>query len=191
MALQPLVFISLSLSFSLAVLLSATPCYWFHLSFTVQLKVFTIFLLPTQHARSLSCRPPDIAFLCCSPKSIVLILAWIDCAISYCKRGRLHHAYIHLYPFHLSLPFPSSNSFRACWHASAETKSPTFPFSVPVPLKLELTNFWGYCCTWSCYWDTILHELVVYQELLEMSEKDIFMYSQAKKKFQTCFEKCF
>ncbi len=146
-----------------------------------------MFLLPTQHARSLSCRPPDIAFLCCSPKSIVLILAWIDCAISYCKRGRLHHAYIHLSPFHLSLPFPSSNSFRACWHTSAETKSPTFPFSVSVPLKLELTNFWGYCCTWSCYWDTILHELVVYQELLEMSEKDILMYSQAKKKFQKSF----
>ncbi len=54
--------------------------------------------------------------------------------------------------------------------------------SVLVPLKLELTNFWDYCCTWSCYWDTILHELVVYQELLEMSEKDILMYSQAKKK---------
>lgn len=137
MALQLLVFISCSLSFSLAVLLSATPCYWFRLSFTVQLKVFTISLLPTQHARSLSCRPPDIAFLCYSPKSIVLILAWIDCAISYCKRCRLHHAYIHLYPFHLSLPFPPSNSFS---HTSAKTKSLGFSYAVLVPLKLELTE---------------------------------------------------
>lgn len=133
MALQSLVFVcffSSSFSLFLAVLPSATPCYWFSLSFTVQLKVFTIFLLPTQrvllHARSLSCSPPDIAFLCYSPESIVLILAWIDCAISYCKRRRLHHAYIYLYPFHLSLPLPSSNSFRPLCHTSAKTKRPEF-----------------------------------------------------------------
>lgn len=134
MALQLLVFVSCSLSFYLAVLLSGTPCYWFRLSFTVQLKVFTIFLLPTQrvllHARSLSCSPPDIAFLCYGPESIVLILAWIDCAISYCKRCRLHHAYIYLYPFHLSLPLPSSNSFRPLCHTSAKTKRPQFSYAV-------------------------------------------------------------
>lgn len=149
MALQSLVFISCPLSFSLAVLLSATLCYWFHLSFTVQLKVFTIFLLPTQHARSLSCSPPDIAFLCYSPKSIVLILAWIDCAISYCKRCRLHHAYIHLYPFHLSLPFPSSNSFRACWHTSAKTKSPKFSYAILV-----------FQCHWNWNWHKLLRLLL-------------------------------
>lgn len=130
MALQPLVFVCFFSPLSLSLLLSATPCYWFRLSFTIQLKVFTMFLLPTQrvllHACSLSCNPPDIAFLCYSPESIVLILAWIDCAISYCKRSRLHPAYIYLYPFHLSLPLPSSNSFRPLCHTSAKTKRPEF-----------------------------------------------------------------
>lgn len=169
MALQPLVFISCSLSFSLAVLLSLNhPVLLISSVIYVQLKVFTIVLLPTQHARSLSCRPPDITFLCYSPKSIVLILAWIDCAISYCKRRRLHPAYIHLYPFHLSLPFPFSNSFRACWHTSAKTKSPTCSYAILV-----------FQCHWNWNWQTFevtaahdrvtetqfYSELVVYQEL--------------------------
>lgn len=61
------------------------------------------------------CDPLYISLLCYGPESIMLILAGIDRAVSHCKRCLLHHAYMCLNPFHLSLSVLCSNSRRCSY----------------------------------------------------------------------------
>ncbi len=142
--------------------------------------------LPTQHARSdlLQAGLQISLLLVASPKSILLILA-LELIVPF----RIVNAAVFTtptfisYPFHLSLPFPSSNSLE---HADTQrrNKEPHISVRVPVPLKLELTNFLRLLAAHDRVTEDFYSELVVYQELLEMSEKDICMYSRQKKKFQ-------
>lgn len=89
--------------------------YAHHIIDLVHHSLYTWSQSYTTHASACSFsrpRDPLNISLCYGPESIVLILAGIDRAVSHCKRCLLHHTYMCLNPFHLSLSVLCSNSRR-------------------------------------------------------------------------------